>query len=597
MHLVIRTPATELRLAKGIASALRERDLNVSVAPESRWDAEHGEDVELIIRGPHTHEPSAGRFSILWIVGNPLSVTKAELDAHDLVLTASSLLRALLSDSTRTPIELARRCVDTAIFCPPAQGLEEQAAQRTDIVYVGDAQEHGGEVARWLAQTGASARVFGTGWDEWGVGHLVERQSLADDELAELYRSARLSLIDHANDHRLYGIIDDRVFGAVACGLPVLSDSFPELRDVFSDSLLYARDAETFRAGLLRCEDEYADLLSLVHEQVTMVRERHSIAARAAAILEWIESPPGRSGEAVGSGGVALTPAAMGAVLENQNALEQERTDHLESMIRQTSHALEQAQQAAAEAEKRCAEEAQRAVDWITYAERLGDDLRRVYASRSWKITRPLRTVTALARGQGGREGVPGRVADPPTEASLDGPAATESDGGSESSVEPGAPRFVFAEERFSATGRVAAANRGRAGAGAGNKDGDLGLRGGIARVWRGSIARGRRLPRPVRQAAKHVLLALGLGRFLPEDVQPQDGGQRGVQKGPQGAGESRRTAQDDAALHSRVEQLEAEANYWQAQTRLLREEMEYLRARGPQQSPGAPHPSRERDD
>lgn len=301
MKIAIKNPAPEdisekpwgdYHFGNCLLEALERRDVTVLQDMWPRWTEDHGEDVVLVLRGLRKFEPPSDKFSILWIISHPALVGREELNAYDLILTASAFHRGVLKDFTNTPVELARQCTDPGIFYPAQNPPSVDAVRREGIVYVANRRRRGREMAQWMATTGVDVRVFGRHWEKTDIGHLVQKDYVPKEKLANLYRCSRLGLNDHWHDMRSFGFINNRIFDSVACGLPVMTDSFPELRQVFGPSLIYAQDEKAFRDGLNFCEQNYVDLLEKVQETWKDISGSHTFDRRAAEIIEWIESPP-----------------------------------------------------------------------------------------------------------------------------------------------------------------------------------------------------------------------------------------------------------------------------------------------------------------
>ena len=94
----------------------------------------------------------------------------------------------------------------------------------------------------------------------FGLRRLVEQRYIENRELPLLYRQSCLSLNDHWTDMIYYGYINNRIFDCLFCGLPVLSDEFPELREVCGDGILYADNAISFVRSYRYAEEHYDEL-------------------------------------------------------------------------------------------------------------------------------------------------------------------------------------------------------------------------------------------------------------------------------------------------------------------------------------------------
>lgn len=416
------------------------------------WTAEHGEDVVLVLRGLRQFQPPGAKFKVLWIISHPAMVSPQELANYDLILTASAFHSGLLCEITNKPVAVARQCTEFEGFSPSSRGLSEEAQRRQGIVYVANSRGKRREMAQWIEETQTPVRVFGRAWEKFDIGRLVEREYLPNADLPGLYRSSRLGLNDHWEDMRRFGFINNRVFDSLACGLPVLTDVFPEIETYFGKALLYARNAEEFKEKINFCEANYEEVLGRVRETWNALGAQHSFEARAEELVGWINQPPApasKNGTAkVGTGARDGRGQLFYRVLKTSIEQEEQKTAFLERLISERSRQADQAEKDLAwargrrEDERRWKEEARRKADQaqrevanlterlrseqqaknqletrlkkeetrlkeeknknkelLRYAERLRDQLEEVYSSRSWKISAPYRIVARTVQG------------------------------------------------------------------------------------------------------------------------------------------------------------------------------------------------------
>lgn len=299
-------------------------------------------------------------------------------------------------------------------------------------------------MARWLPDSGVNATVYGRGWGRYRICKLVEASHFPNDQLPELYGRAKLVLNDHWHDMRAFGLVSNRILDCLACGVPVLTDSFPELRDVFGDALLYAHNVESFRDQVDYCWANYENVLGRVNEYWDAEGEKFTFDYRAEEIVTWInEFREGASN--VERPVPALTPAIYESIKEtslqyeeamldreqyiwrirrslkgNKEELEKKQAelrqtvDELSARIRRLEHHERQAKErqdrlrhqvdalrADLSTTRNTLKDANRyARDLHRYAGRLRQRLVDVYSSGTWKLGAPLRVVKQLLRGR-----------------------------------------------------------------------------------------------------------------------------------------------------------------------------------------------------
>ena len=207
------------------------------------WDKSDGEDAIVVLRGKRAFSPRKGPFAVIWVVSHPATVTVPELEAYDLAYVGSSTHFNMIKDAVKSEVKILRQCSDDSIFNAGSAANEA----RSGTIFVANSRGVLRNALRWALEAGVEPTVIGTQWRLLGLRHLVERLHIDNDELPDFYRRSRLSLNDHWTDMIYFGYINNRIFDCIFCGLPVLSDEFPELREVCGDGILYAHDTASFR--------------------------------------------------------------------------------------------------------------------------------------------------------------------------------------------------------------------------------------------------------------------------------------------------------------------------------------------------------------
>lgn len=293
------------------------------------WKREDGEDVILVLRGKRRFHPPEGKLCAIWVVSHPSTVPRSELDSYDLVFLASSTHCSLLEKSGT---KVLRQCTDPALFFPPGSG--DSCKDRRGIIFVADSRGIRRPIAQWAVESEMHLGLVGRSWAQAGLGNRVLQEYIPNPELPVLYRMARLSLNDHWGDMNYFGYINNRIFDCIACGLPVLTDRFPELREVCGDGLLYADDGTSFQNALREYHLNYPEVLERTRQLWQRISGDFTFEARAAEILDSIEKTGLRATRTrlpeVVSGNVAVAEAFRGACrLISKNPGEQIQFLHL----------------------------------------------------------------------------------------------------------------------------------------------------------------------------------------------------------------------------------------------------------------------------
>ncbi|MFC7695015.1 glycosyltransferase [Paeniroseomonas aquatica] len=191
-------------------------------SPQSASD-----DVCLTLRGLDRYQPKPGQINLLWIISHPDKVTVEEINGYDRCFAASAKFVRTFADLVKCPISVLPQCTDSRIFFP-AENATEQDMESQPVVFVGNSRGVSRPVVRAAAEAGVGLQVHGGGWAALLPESIVKSQLIQNDELGDLYRGARVVLNDHWEDMRRWEIVSNRIFDAVACGRPVISDDCEE---------------------------------------------------------------------------------------------------------------------------------------------------------------------------------------------------------------------------------------------------------------------------------------------------------------------------------------------------------------------------------
>jgi len=257
------------------------------------WNRDDGEDAVVVIRGKRHYVPPADKLSLVWVISHPGTVSPAEIDSYDFAYVASETHRSMLAGMVRTPLGVMRQATDSTLFHTVSGDLAHDAARRREIVFVANSRGVRRNVLQWAVGAGIRPKLVGRYWGAVGMDHLVAREYVENHELPDFYRGARLSLNDHWDDMLYFGAVNNRIFDCLACGLPVLSDDFPELRQVCGDAVLYAHDTRTFWEGIRTYTLHYHELQENVRRLWERIGPDYSFAARAREIFERLRAGRG----------------------------------------------------------------------------------------------------------------------------------------------------------------------------------------------------------------------------------------------------------------------------------------------------------------
>ncbi|HEY2200996.1 MAG TPA: glycosyltransferase, partial [Solirubrobacteraceae bacterium] len=211
---------------------------------------------------------------------HPEGLSGEECDGYDLVAVASPLFAAQLGERTRTPVVVLEQATDPWLMRP-----DPRPELAHELVYVANSRNMLRPIARDLLPTKHDLAIWGLGWDGLIDTSRVVAEHLPNSELCHVYSSAGIVLNDHWDDMREHGYISNRVYDALACGVPVLSDDVPGLAERFGDAVAVYRSPTELHETIERLLADPAELRRRGELGKAAVLARHTFAHRVDELL------------------------------------------------------------------------------------------------------------------------------------------------------------------------------------------------------------------------------------------------------------------------------------------------------------------------
>lgn len=267
---------------------LEKRGVYVAVDTREDWGCESGADVVLVLRGCLNYRPDRRNTKclyIMWNISHPDMVMKEEYELYDVVCVGSRHYADKLKEELSVPVLPLLQCTDTELFYPSEK---EPADYKWDYIFIGNSRGVARSCVMWAIEDHLPLRMWGSGWNTILKDHmdLFEAPFIENSQIPDLYRSAKVTLNDHWDDMREKQFVNNRIFDALACGLPVISDVCDELREIFPDAVLYYSNQEEFRDCVRQIETDYGEIKRRVLQQQRLIKEQFSFAARAEELIK-----------------------------------------------------------------------------------------------------------------------------------------------------------------------------------------------------------------------------------------------------------------------------------------------------------------------
>ena len=273
----------DYHFGRHLSKQLEELGQEVQSDYHGKWKGERRADVTLVLRGKHPCREGLSGLKVLWIISHPETVSREECAGYDLVFAASARHAGQLALQLGVPVAPLLQCADTGHFKATKKPADRP---RADFVFVGNTRSAKRDCVLWAVEEGVDLKVWGRGWEGWIDERFVVAEHIDNQEVPGLYSGAKAVFNDHWPDMRRFGYVNNRIFEALACGVPVISDHQDELEELFGGAVLSYKNRGQFRECIERLLLAYPKVMERVGEVVPLIREQHSFSSRAQSLIE-----------------------------------------------------------------------------------------------------------------------------------------------------------------------------------------------------------------------------------------------------------------------------------------------------------------------
>lgn len=253
----------------------------------SNWYNDKKADIILVFRGKYPYKISKhSGLNIMWNYGHPEDVTKKEYESYDIVLVASNNYSKILKKQIKKPVFPYLLCTDHEEFYNKNKNND---LNRKDFIFVGNTRGVKRDCVSWAIEYNMPLKIWGRGWEKLINRKYIVDQYIANEKLADLYSKARVTLNNHWPDMLKYGFINNRIFDALACGLPIISDYSEELFNLFPREILYYRNKREFKKCIDEIISNYPSIKKNVDKATNIVINEFTYEKRAKELVELVK--------------------------------------------------------------------------------------------------------------------------------------------------------------------------------------------------------------------------------------------------------------------------------------------------------------------
>ncbi len=273
----------EYHLAQGLAAALSRRGVEAAVQPREAWDDRPTGQVDFVLWGLRQEYPHRkDRPAFFWLLYGGETLTEVEAALTEHVFVASRpMARRLARQWGGGKASALLQGFDAAAMSP------DGPAEAHGALYVANNfRNRLRPTVKWADEQKVAIEVYGRNWRDTPAEPYLKDEAIPNAELARHYRGAGVVLNDHRNAMGRQGFVSNRIFDALACGAPVVSDPVAGVPDDMAPWVQVCEAPEQFAPAV---SDALAEDAARRSERRAFARDamgRHSLDARVATILD-----------------------------------------------------------------------------------------------------------------------------------------------------------------------------------------------------------------------------------------------------------------------------------------------------------------------
>lgn len=272
----------DYHFAVALAQCFIRRGIRARIDFLPHWySAAKPNDINLVLRGLSEFKTSPKVPNIMWLISHPQKVGDMEIQSYDHVFIASSAYTRLLQKKGHRNCEVLLQCTDPCRFYNRLRSLDK----KHDLLFVANSRKVERRVPKEALKFNIPLTIFGKDWAELAPAQWVHGEKIANRDLALAYSNANVVLNDHWEDMQKYGFISNRIFDALACERPVVSDEVEGIPADIGEAVIFFNEETRFDLAVEKARELATHRPEILREASEAVRTTHSFDARAEQIL------------------------------------------------------------------------------------------------------------------------------------------------------------------------------------------------------------------------------------------------------------------------------------------------------------------------
>lgn len=269
--------------AVSLAQALERQGHRAEIKTVRDWYQDGPDDqIDIVLRGDVPYRRRYGHLTLMWAlyVNDIGELRQAALEADHVFASGQPLVEDLANIYGNDVVTLLPQAFDATLMAPP-----EPDADRDGVTFVGISKRFRRPIVRKALRAGLPLRLWGRGWADSPAAEFAMGDRLDQSELGAVYASSEIVLNDHRADMAQFGIPSNRIFDALACGAPVITEPLAWLPEDIAPFVHQVNDVREMRQAATEIAAEDANRRAARRMLANAMRETHSFDARAATII------------------------------------------------------------------------------------------------------------------------------------------------------------------------------------------------------------------------------------------------------------------------------------------------------------------------